>query len=163
VTHLTDMQLQRLADGTLRGPEGMAAHEHCDSCKGCGSEMQIYAALCGQLSALADPPPPPDFTASVLARVQAQEYALAARRDTLLAAVPAVMLAMVAIVGAGMSIPVGTLLDGLNIARTVFGVLTPVFEAVRLPLGIGAFFFLAVVLTALSRTLRPVHARMAGS
>jgi hypothetical protein len=39
-----------------------------------------------------------------------------------------------------------------------------VFAAVRVPLGIGAFLFLAVVLTALSRTLRPVYARLtAGS
>lgn len=161
MTHLTDIQLQGLADGTLRGPEGLAAREHCDRCGLCSSELQIYSALCSQLSTLADPQAPADFTAQVLARVHAHEYRLATRRDTLLAAVPAVALAMVAIIGAGMSIPVGTLLDGLSVARTLFNVIAPVFDAVRLPLGIGAFFFLAVILTALSRTLKPVHARMA--
>jgi hypothetical protein len=42
-------------------------------------------------------------------------------------------------------------------------VLTPVFAAIRLPLGIGAFILFAVVLIALSRTLRPAQARIAGS
>ena len=40
----------------------------------------------------------------------------------------------------------------------------PVFTAVRVPLGIGAFLFLALVLTALSRALKPAYARLtAGS
>ena len=103
MSHLTDTQLQSLADGTLRGPEGLGAREHCEGCAECGSELSIYTALNGQLSTLRDPLPPSDFTATVLA-------------------------------------------------------------AVRVPLGIGAFLFFAVVLTALSRTLRPVYARLtAGS
>jgi len=163
VTHLTDMQLQGLADGTLRGPEGLAAREHCDDCGLCSSELRIYAAMCTQLSAMQDPEAPADFTAAVLARVQAHEYRLATRRDTLLAAVPACAAALVAIVGAAMSIPVSVLLSALATARLVAGALTPVFEAVQLPLGIGAFVFLAVILTVLSRTLRPVHARIAES
>lgn len=161
--HLTDSQLQGVADGTLRGPEGLAAREHCEKCGLCSSELQIYSAMCTQLSTLKDPPAPADFTAAVLARVQAHELRLATRRDTLIAAVPACALALVAIVGAAMSIPVGALLEALNVARTVVGVVTPVFEAVQLPLGIGAFVFLAVILTALSRTLRPVQARIAES
>lgn len=161
MTHLTDMQLQGLADGTLRGPEGLAAREHCEKCGLCGSELQIYSAMCSQLSALKDPPTPADFTAVVLARVQAHEYRLSTRRDTLVAAVPACAAALVAIVGAAMSIPVSVLLSALATARLVAGALAPVFEAVRLPLGVGAFLFLAVVLAALSRTLRPAQARIA--
>jgi anti-sigma factor RsiW len=160
MSHLTDAQIQSLADGTLRGPEGFAAREHCDSCAACGSELQLYSALAGRLSALKDPEPPADFTATVLAAVEAREAQLVTRRHTLLAAVPAFALALVAIVGWVLSEPVNRLIDSVSILRTIWVALGPVFVAVRLPLGIGAFLFLAVILTALSRTLRPAHARV---
>jgi len=163
MNHLTDTQLQGLADGTLRGPEGLAAREHCDSCGECGAELSLYSALAGKLSALRDPDPPADFTATVLAAVQVREAQLATRRHTLLAALPACALALVAIVGWGLSAQVDKLIDSFTALRTVVGVAGPVFAAMRLPLGVGAFFFLALVLTALSRTLRPVHARAAES
>jgi len=54
---------------------------------------------------------------------------------------------------------VDQLIDGFTIARTVFSVLGPVFAAIRVPLGIGAFVVFAAVLTILSRTLRPAYAR----
>ena len=163
--HLTDAQIQGLADGTLRGPEGLAAREHCDECAGCGGELSLYTALATRLSALRDPAPPPDFTAMVLAQASLREAHHAARRQTVLAAIPAVALAMVAIVGWGLSMAVDMdkLIESATLLRTVFGVLGPVFAATRLYLGAGAFIFLAVVLTALSRTLRPLQARTAGS
>ena len=65
MSHLTDTQLQSLADGTLRGPEGLGAREHCEGCAECGSELSIYTALNGQLSTLRDPLPPSDFTATL--------------------------------------------------------------------------------------------------
>ena len=165
MSHLTDTQLQGLADGTLRGPEGMAAREHCDSCPDCGAEFTFYQALSGKLSALKDPDPPRDFTATVLAAVQVRESQLATRRHTLLAALPAVALAIVAIVGWGLStaLHVDKLIDSVYVLRIVAGVLGPVFAATRVYLGVGAFFFLALVLTALSRTLKPIHARIAES
>jgi anti-sigma factor RsiW len=159
VNHLLDAQLQGLADGTLRGPEGMSAREHCDSCASCGSELALYSALSGQLSALHDPPPPLDFTASVLSAVAVREAQLTSRRHTLLAAIPAAALAVVAIVGWGLSTStVHQLIESFAIARTVVGVLGPVFAATRVYLGVGAFLFLALVLTALSRTLKPTYA-----
>jgi anti-sigma factor RsiW len=158
--HLTDAQLQGLADGTLRGPEGFSAHEHCDSCVDCGAEFSLYSALNGKLATLHDPPPPGDFTASVLAAVSVREAQLTSRRHTLLAAIPAAAIAIVAIVGWGLSaaVHVDKLLESFAVARTVFGVLGPVFAATRVYLGVGAFFFLALVLTALSRTLKPAYA-----
>lgn len=160
MSHLTDIQLQGLSDGTLRGPEGLSAREHCESCVECGAELQLYSALAGKLSALKDPLPPADFTATVLAAVQVREAQLVQRRHTLYAALPAAALALFAIVGWGLStmVHVSQLIDGFTAARTVVSVLGPVFAAVRLPLGIGAFVLFAVVLTALSRTLRPAHA-----
>ena len=164
MSHLTDAQIQSLADGTLRGPEGLAAREHCDGCAACGSELTVYSALAGRLSALRAPEPPGDFTATVLAAVQVREAPLVSRRHTLLAAVPALALSLFAIVGWALNAQVNLLIDSFSVARTVWVALGPVFTAVRLPLGIGAFLFLAVVLTALSRTLRPAHARLtAGS
>jgi len=159
MSHLTDSQIQGLADGTLRGPEGLAAREHCDGCAECGLELTLYTSLATGLSALTDPQPPPDFTATVMAAVQVREAHLASRRHTLLAALPAAALAVFAVVGWAFSVQIGHIVDDFATARTVIGVLTPVFAAIRVPLGIGAFVIFAVVLTALSRTLRPVYAR----
>jgi len=163
--HLNDLQLQGLADGTLRGPEGLSAREHCEECVECGAELSLYSALASQLSALQDPLPPGDFTAAVLAAVQVRETMLAQRRQTLYAALPAAALALFAIVGWGLSAMVNLeqLVDGFTALRTVVSVLGPVFTAIRVPLGIGAFVLLAVVLTALSRTLRPTYDRAVGS
>jgi anti-sigma factor RsiW len=161
MNHLTDNQLQSLADGTLRGPEGLAARDHCESCEQCGSELSLYSALTTRLSALKDPEVPADFTATVLAAVEVREAQLVTRRHTLLAAIPALALALFAIVGWALNAQVNHLIDGVTAARTVWGAMAPVFAAIRLPLGIGAFVFLAVVLTALSRTLKPAYARLA--
>jgi anti-sigma factor RsiW len=160
MSHLLDAQIQSLADGTLRGPEGLAAREHCDSCEVCGSELSIYSALAGRLSALQDPEPPADFTSTVLAAVQVREAQLITRRHTVLASIPAFALALFAIVGWALNAQVNRLIESVSVARTVWVAVGPVFEAVRIPLGIGAFLFLAVVLTALSRTLKPADARL---
>ena len=160
MSHLTDLQIQGLADGTLRGPEGLAAREHCDACLECAGELQLYAALAGKLSALKDPEPPADFTATVLAAVQVREAHLVQRRHTLYAAIPAAALAVFAIVGWGFyaMVNVSQLVDGFSALRTTVSVLAPVLTAIRVPLGIGAFIVFAAVLTALSRTLRPAYA-----
>jgi len=164
MSHLTDTQLQSLADGTLRGPEGLAARDHCEACPGCTTGLALYSALVGRLSALKDPEPPADFTATVLAAVEVREAQLVTRRHTLLAAIPAFALALFAIIGWALNAQVNRLIDGVSVARTVWVAVGPVFAAIRLPLGIGAFLFLAVVLTALSRTLKPAYARVtAGS
>ena len=163
--HLTDLQLQGLADGTLRGPEGLSAREHCEECVECGADLSLYSALAVKLSALQDPLPPNDFTATVLAAVQVREALLLQRRHTLYAALPAAALALFAIVGWGLSamVNVEQLIDGFTTLRTVVSVLGPVCTAIRVPLGIGAFVLLAAVLTALSRTLRPSYDRAVGS
>jgi hypothetical protein len=158
VNHLVEAQIQGLADGTLRGPEGMSAREHCDGCLECGAELSLYSALNGQLATLHDPPPPLDFTASVLSAVAVREAQLTSRRHTLLAAIPAAALAIVAIVGWGFSANVDKLVESFALARTIYGVIGPVFAATRVYLGVGAFLFLAVVLTALLRTLKPAYA-----
>lgn len=156
--HLDDGALQSLADGTMRGPQGFAAHEHCDACAECAATFAAYSALATQLSALRDPAVPADFTASVLTAVTARELQLAQRRHTWFAALPAAALALFAIVGwmlsAAPAAHVDVLVQGVTVGRHVFGALVPVFDAARLPLGVSAFALTAAILFLLLRTLR---------
>src|SRR2546425_571456 len=151
-------------DGTLRGPGGRLAREPRGPGAGRGPCRPLYPALAGPLPALKDPDPPAASPATVLAALEVREAPLVPRRHTLLAAIPALALALFAIVGWALNTQVNRLIEGVSVARTVWVAVGPVFTAIRLPLGIGAFLFLAVVLTALSRTLKPAYARVtAGS
>lgn len=156
--HLDDSALQGLADGTLRGPEGLAGHAHCDSCAECGEALAVYASLSTRLSALRDPPVPADFTASVLAAIDVREAQLSARRQTWLAALPAAAVAMLAVIGwalsAGLGAHVDRLVSGVTVGRHVLAALVPVIEAARLPLGLSALAISAAILFLLVRTLR---------
>ena len=89
LVHLTEEQIQGLADGTLRGPEGMDAREHVDACDDCAAELAMYGSLVQRLATLQDPMIPADFTEGVLEAVDHREHALAQRRHTVLAAIPA--------------------------------------------------------------------------
>ena len=50
--HLTEEQIQGLADGTLRGPEGLVARDHADECSECAAELEMYGALVHRLATL---------------------------------------------------------------------------------------------------------------
>jgi len=156
--HLSEEQIQGLADGTLRGPEGFAAREHCDSCAACAAEVAAFSALAKSLDTLVDPPVPADFTASVLQAVSVREAALVQRRHTWYAAVPAVAVAAFAIVGWALSaaptVHVDRLIGTWTTMRHVAAAASPVLQTLRLPLGIGAFLFAVAVLFLLSRTIR---------
>jgi len=156
--HLSEDQIQGLADGTLRGPEGFAAREHCDGCPACAGEVEIFSALAKDLDALVDPQVPADFTASVLQAVSVREVALVQRRHTWYAAVPAFLVALFAMVGWALSARPTVHLDRLigtwSTMRHVAAAASPVLQTLRVPLGIGAFVFALVVLFLLARTIR---------
>jgi len=156
--HLSEQQIQGLADGTLRGPEGFAAREHCDSCPACAGETETFSALVKNLDSLVDPPVPGDFTASVLQAVSVRETALVQRRHTWYAAVPALAVACFAMVGWALSVAptvhVDRLLSTWTTMRHVAAAASPVLQTLRVPLGIGAFLFAVAVLFVLSRTIR---------
>ena len=158
--HLDDTTLQGLADGSLRGPEGFAAREHCESCAACAAELEAYAALSASLSALVDPALPSDFTVSVLAAATEREEQLAARRQHLLAAIPAAALSIFAVVGWGLSAGlvqrVNEIITGVALVRQVADVAAPVVEAARLPIALGALLLCASIATVLVRALRPM-------
>jgi len=156
--HLSEEQIQGLADGTLRGPEGFAAREHCDSCAACAAELAAFAALTKSLDTLVDPPVPADFTASVLQAVSVREAALVQRRHTWYAALPAMAVAAFAMVGWALSaaptVHVDRLIGTWSTMRHVAAAASPVLQTLRLPLGIGAFLFAVAVLFLISRTIR---------
>jgi anti-sigma factor RsiW len=156
--HLSEEQIQGLADGTLRGPEGFAAREHCDECASCAAETEAFAALVKNLDSLVDPLVPADFTASVLQAVSVREAALLQRRHTWYAALPAVAVAAFAMVGWALSaaptVHVDRLIGTWTTMRHVAAAASPVLQTLRLPLGIGAFLFAAFVLFVLARTIR---------
>jgi anti-sigma factor RsiW len=158
--HLTEEQIQGLADGTLRGPEGLLAHEHVDACVECAAELEMYGALVQRLASLEDPVLPPDFTSNVLQAVERREHSLAQRRHTLLAAIPAAAVGIFAILGWALSAAPGAHVDGLleawTVGRHVIAAMVPVLEAARLPIALGAFVFCAAILFVLARTLRAV-------
>jgi anti-sigma factor RsiW len=164
--HLTEDQIQGLADGTLRGPEGMDAREHADACGECSAELSMYGTLVQRLTTLQDPMIPADFTAGVLEAVAHREHALVQRRHTLLAAIPAALVGVLAILGWALSAAPTAHVDGLleiwTVGRHVVSAAAPVLEAARLPLGLGAFVFSVAILCILVRALRagtaPAHA-----
>jgi len=158
VAHLSEEQIQGLADGTLRGPEGLAAREHADVCTECTAELAMYGALVQRLATLEDPALPPDFTSTVLVAVEKREHVLLQRRHTLLAAIPAAAVGIFAILGwalsAAPSVHVDQFLEVWTVGRHVVSAIIPVLEAARLPIALGAFAFCAAVLFILSRALR---------
>jgi anti-sigma factor RsiW len=158
VVHLTEDQIQGLADGTLRGPQGMDAREHADACEECGAELSMYGALVQRLSTLQDPVLPDDFTAGVLEAVAHREHTFAQLRHTALCAIPAALVGLCAIVGWALSaaptVHVDRFLEVWTVGRHVVSAAAPVLEAARLPIGLGAFAFAAAVMLVLVRALR---------
>ncbi len=158
VLHLDDARLQGLADGSLRGPERLAAREHCDRCSDCAAEVQGYAALHLSLSGLRDPAPPPDFTLQVLLLAEERERQLEARRHIRLAAIPAALVAVVAVVGWATSMRPGQRIDQLvqsvTVLREVYELVGPVVYAARVPLALGAICAVAFIGLLLRGALR---------
>ena len=156
--HLTEEQIQGLADGTLRGPEGFAAREHADGCDECSGELAMYAALVDRLSTLSDPPVPDDFTVEVMDAVDHRERALQQRRHTVLAAIPAGLIGLFAIFGWALSsaptVHVDRFIEAWTLARHVVAAAAPVLDATRLPLGLGALVFSVAIAALLLRAMR---------
>lgn len=156
--HPAESALQAVADGSLRGPEGLAVRAHCECCQECRAEFVMLEQLIQSLSLLRDPPAPDDFVPGVLQAVALRETQLAARRHITLAAIPAVGLGLVAAFGwtfsEGLVNRLNDLRTSLLVARAAIEVLSPVIEVVRLPLAAGALLAACTILFALARTLR---------
>jgi len=154
---LTETAIQGVADGTLRGPERMLAEQHCAECPRCSAELTAYSALAHRLSRLQDPLPPADFTAAVLAAVGVRELARSERRRSLLAALPAAVVALGVLLAWAFLLDPTQRIHDIAVGAATFGRVVSaagaVVEAVRFPLALMALGVAAAVLAALSRAL----------
>lgn len=158
IQHLTDDELQGVAEGTLRGPQRFEALEHCAACEQCGEDLALYTALCERLDGLEDPAVPEDFTVAVLQRADERAELIAQRRQMVLAAIPAAALALFAVIGWVVSMPVGNLVSTavelVDVAGRVVDVVGPVISAARLQLFLASLAFTAFIAFALFRAVR---------
>ena len=156
--HLDESQLQGLADSSLRGPSGALAREQIEHCAECKGAVVMYRELFGKLDTLTDPIAPPDFTLQVMEAVSEHTEQLAARRHIYLAAIPAVLVAFLAVIGWAWSAAPGQRLDqfvhGFTVCKQVVYVAWPALENARLPLASGALFACVALGVVLSRALR---------
>jgi anti-sigma factor RsiW len=154
---LTETAIQGLADGTLRGPERMLADEHLMICPRCSAELAIYEGLVERLNRLADPPLPPEFTASVMAAVEHQEKVRDDKHRAVLAALPAALIAIAVLIfwafGLNPTQRIRDVIVGATVAERVGEIALAVLQAVRVPLALGAMACLVAVLVAMSRAM----------
>ncbi|HET7275253.1 MAG TPA: hypothetical protein VFI91_08715 [Longimicrobiaceae bacterium] len=69
LNHLTDWQIEQLAEGELPEAERQTASAHLDSCGRCSAEVDSYRILFTSLSTLPRYAPSDNFSEAVLARV----------------------------------------------------------------------------------------------
>jgi anti-sigma factor RsiW len=159
--HLDDERAQQLVDGALPPAEAARAAEHAAGCPGCAALVESYRALSLELDALPGPDLPDDFTASVLARVEDRERALARERRTAVAVLGAIALGLVGALvvgGNGAWVPAATELAGrlgsmTHTLRLGAQVLPPVLGALRLPIAVACAGLILPLLLALSRLI----------
>jgi anti-sigma factor RsiW len=165
--HLTDAQAQRLLDGALLEAEAAEVERHLSACEGCQALVASYSALGEALEeALAVPDLPADFTAGVLARVDARARAAARERRFAMGICAAVAVALVlvaALAGAGTWAPLASrVVSDLGAAgqalRIGVDVVGPIVTALRLQLALLCAGLALPVLFLLSRLMpSPSH------
>lgn len=78
--HLSDELAQRHLERMLTGAVAAEVEEHLSGCAGCQALVASYRALGEALDGLVPAEPPADFTAGVLARIEARERTVAWER-----------------------------------------------------------------------------------
>lgn len=158
MNHLSDEALQALADGN-EVPDA----EHVACCAKCQALLAEYRALFSGLEKLEVAPPPPRFTAQVMARVEAREAQLAHQRRLAFltfAAGALVAFGCFALAGGGiwarqLSALGSSAFTLARLGQVLVDVLRPVLGAFHLQLtAIAAVASIATLLT-LHRTLVP--------
>ena len=157
--HLTDERAQALADGMLADVERERWELHLARCPECQVTVESYRALAEALEGLEVPPPPPDFTRTVMARIDAVERARVWERRIaagVMAAVACLAAVAVAAAGVGAWAPVisGAVdrLGDLVTATSVAGeVVLPLVRALRLQIAVACLVAGVPLAFALSR------------
>jgi anti-sigma factor RsiW len=166
IRHLTEEEAQVLVDGpTGPGEESLRAHH--DACPECQALVLSFRALDEALAGLPAAEPPADFTAGVMARIDARERSLASERriaGALLGALALGIAVAVVLAGPAAWAPVVSVLSRATVGliqavRVTGGVLGPLVEALRLQILLAAAVLGLPLLLALSRLI-PARQRM---
>jgi anti-sigma factor RsiW len=163
VRHLTEDEAQAFLDGLLDAPAAARAEAHLEGCEGCQALVASFDALSEALSALPVAEPPADFTAGVLARIDARERSLAADRRVavgILGAVAALLVVALAAAGQSAWAPAlsavsATAVRTLQAFRVSSDVLSPVLSALRLPILLATAAMGIPLVLALARLSQP--------
>jgi anti-sigma factor RsiW len=158
--HLTDAQAQRLVDGALLDAERTLVLEHQAACPECQALAASYRALSDALDGLELPELAPDFTETVLARIDRRERAAARERRVAAAIMVAGTCALVAAFGLSVGQWGDAIVRGLDLLagaaralRLSAEVATPVVSALRLHIGLACAVLAVPLLVALSRLM----------
>lgn len=167
--HLTDELAQSLVEELLAEDVRAGWKSHAAACPECRALVSSYRALSDALSGLDMPVPPPDFTDSVMARIEAQDEARAWDRRLAfgIAAIAGIFAAVVfALAGASAWAPAVSRVSGsLGDLAVLFSVgstvMSPIVHALRVQIVLGCAALGLPLLYALSRLL-PWRAEVAG-
>jgi anti-sigma factor RsiW len=160
--HLTDAQAQRALEGMLDPARDVGVEGHLAGCAACQALVASYEALSDALGGLDDGLPlPEDFTAGVLARIDATERAAARERRLalgILGGVVAAAVAVFALAGAGAWAPTfsrwaDVVGDAIRTVRVGAGFVPTLVSALRLQIVLAAGIVALPVLVALARLM----------
>ncbi len=157
--HLTDELAQRHLEGILAGSAAAEVEEHLAGCAGCQALVASYRALTEALDDLVPAEPPADFTAGVLARIEARQRSAARDRRLalgILAGVGAAALALFAVAGQGAWAPLlsrwsGALVGAAAALRIGSDVLDPLVRTLRAEIALACAVLGLPLLVAMRR------------
>jgi anti-sigma factor RsiW len=170
--HLTDELAQRYVDGIVTESEAERCLEHLDGCADCSLVVESYRALGDALAGLGAPEPDPDFTASVLSRIDAAERAAARSRriaSAIVASAAVLLAAVLGVAGAAVSAPAISGLtvalgDTLHAVAVGLDVASPLLRALRLQIVVACVALGIPLLLALRRlSVREAEAPVSAS
>ncbi len=169
VRHLTDDEAQAHLEGFLPAAESTRIAGHLAGCAECQALVASFEALQDALSGLPVAEPPMDFTAGVMARIDAREEARAGERRVALGVLGAVLATLgVALVLAGQAAwaPALSAVSSAGVAalqafRISSDVLAPVISALRVQIIVAAAAVGLPLLLALSRLSQPRSRQLA--
>ena len=157
--HLSDEQAQRHLEGILSGAAAAEVEEHLAACAGCQALVESYRALSEALDALAPAEPPADFTAGVLACIEARERSAARERRLalgILAGVAAAAAALFVVAGQGAWAPLlsrwsNSLVSATAALRIGSDVLDPLLRTLRAEIALACAVVGLPLLVAMRR------------
>ncbi len=169
IRHLTEEEAQLFLEDGMAAPVRAEAENHLADCPSCQALVLSFEALSEALSGLPLAEPPPDFTASVMARIDERELARARERHAAVAVLAAVGVSLaVALALAGQAAWAPALsavssagVQALQALRITSDVLSPVVSALRMQIIVAAAAVGIPLTLALSRLAAPRHGQAA--